>query len=151
MSNVPPSTAATQVQYTQANNMAALMDCLCRLQEQNGFQQLANAILSSNLNEAQRAYRQLKRRVPRKAAATPADNEQPDPLEQAFALLGDALTENSPERAQQALRELQQAVQYAAAHHKHDEDAAVASRAAESPAQRPSGDGHIDGHIDIKV
>lgn len=147
MSNVPPPNAATQVQYTQANSMAALMDCLCRLQEQNGFQQLSNAILASNLNEAQRAYRQLKKRVPRKPAATPAENEAPDPLDQAFAILGEALAQQDGESARQALLALQQAVQHASVHHKHDKPPSPGSLQTSDAVPSPS----ADGRIDIKV
>jgi len=149
MSNVPPPNPATQVQYTQATNMAALMDCLCRLQEQNGFQQLSNAILASNLNDAQRAYRQLKKRVPRKPATTAAENEQPDPLDQAFAILGEALAAQDSERARQALLTLQQAVQYASAHHKHEKPPLPGGAQAQTSVAPPAQS--ADGRIDIKV
>lgn len=137
---VPPNLAALgQVQYQPASAAATAMECLCQLQEQGGYQQLAGAVMAGDIDRALRSYRSLTRRAPRQPQKADA---APDGLAHPFAQLGQALEAGDAAASRKAWEALDQAVKYAHAHHRHG---AVDTPASHKQAE-PDG-----GHIDVRA
>jgi len=155
MSSTPPVGASfvAQAQYASATNATALMECLCQLQDQGGYQQMASAILSGNLDRALRTYKMLQLRAPRKTEATEAAPDTGDALEQLFDTLGRAITAGDDAGARAAFQALQQAVEHAHAHHTHGKSRPLPRQAdASDPSDTPLPDNDAPpGHVDIRV
>ncbi|MBV8659611.1 MAG: hypothetical protein JO142_17460 [Burkholderiales bacterium] len=156
MSSTPPvgASVVSQAQYSAATNATALMECLCQLQEQGGYQQMASAILSGNLDRALRTYKLLQVRAPRKPEAADPSSDTGDALEQLFDAVGVAIAAGDEATAKTALASLQHAVAHAHAHHTHGKAATRRAVLDHPSAETQPVAGKPDeptGHIDIRV
>ena len=145
---VSPAIAGSQPLAMQTISQAALMECLCQLQDQALYAQMAQAIMASDLQRAQRAYQRLALRAPKPTTDSPDATDAPDQLGKLFTSLGLALDTKDTQHAQSLWQSLQAAVTEARAHHQHSRSGSSTQAVAKDQTNDPP---QLPGHIDIKV
>lgn len=145
MAAIAPLSGNNTMAPLQASANAAMLECLCQLQEMGGFAQLAGAIMAGDGQRALRSYRVLQRRAPPRVQA---DDVVDDPLDRAFIALGQLLARQDIDGAAAMMASLQALVAQARRTHHHGTRPADPET---SPNEAGAPQSNAAGHIDIKV
>ena len=114
---ISPAAVAQQATALSTLSPSSLMKCLCQLQDQSMYMQMARAIIIKNLQMACRICGRLALCAPRRTVDSPDANSTSDGLSELFTALGSALDVQDSQRTQTLWQSLQSAVTEAHARH----------------------------------
>ena len=142
---ISPAAVAQQATTLSTLSPSSLMECLCQLQDQGMYMQMAQAIMVKDLQMARRIYGRLALRAPNRTVDSPDANSTSDALSGLFASLGSALDVEDSQRTQTLWQSLQSAVTEAHARHHHGKSGMAARGTVTNESTfQPQRSNHID-------